>query len=379
MFTLYEKWDAQRNLAPQDFQFILSPDEALKLAAIFYELDYQKYRTRPHFPERKHGARRYFTQPYRRKDRYWFDGLYDDTKWKLELGWIIGVDTAEPWSHFRNPCYFDDHGELVCDSFMDHYGESFERSVREAWEKCLGNHQGRKPAPTVKIHFGDAPVQHAQAGKTLNSKAVGRLLAAGGIYNQNPQMFAETAQKLGGEASQGFDQILNEQSVGSLVALSSVFAAGRFVTHPPSMRELNNLKSYLGAYKGNKILLNNIEVIKMNYVKRTAVERMALRREFEGVRKQFLKSVADNSEIKKRLDLDDLARMRKGLNPIHWDVHHKFPLDDSGTNDFSNLMLISKSPEHAMFTTTQRKITQSISAGGSTEILWPVPKGIIYP
>ncbi len=250
MFTLYEKWDAQWELAPQAFQFILSPDEALKLAAIFYELDYQKYQTRPRFPERKHGARRYFTQPYRRKDHYWFDGLYDDIKWKLELGWIIGVDTAEPWSHFRNPCYFDDDGELVYDCFMDHYGENFERSVKEAYEKCLGHYQGRKPAPTVKIHYGDAPVQHAQSGKTLNSKAVGRLLAAGGIYNQNPQMFAETAQKLGGEALEGFDQILNEQSVGSLVALSSVLMVSRIGVHSLSVAELGKLKNYLGKYKG---------------------------------------------------------------------------------------------------------------------------------
>jgi len=33
------KWDARRELAPEDIQFILSPDEAMTMAAIFYELD----------------------------------------------------------------------------------------------------------------------------------------------------------------------------------------------------------------------------------------------------------------------------------------------------------------------------------------------------
>lgn len=43
MFTLYMKWEAQRILAPDDIQFILTPREALVMASIFYELDYLEY------------------------------------------------------------------------------------------------------------------------------------------------------------------------------------------------------------------------------------------------------------------------------------------------------------------------------------------------
>lgn len=56
MFTLYMKWDARRELAPEDIQFILSPDEAMTMAAIFYELDYLTYPQRiipHHVPDRK--------------------------------------------------------------------------------------------------------------------------------------------------------------------------------------------------------------------------------------------------------------------------------------------------------------------------------------
>jgi hypothetical protein len=52
--------------------------------------------------------------------------------------------------------------------------------VRQAYEKCLNPHNGRKPEPTVKqraYSIGGEPEQHAQAAKTINSKAAGRLLA----------------------------------------------------------------------------------------------------------------------------------------------------------------------------------------------------------
>ncbi len=47
--------------------------------------------------------------------------------------------------------------------------------------------------------------------KTLNSKAIGRLLVAGGVYNGNIEGFRDTAEKLGGDAIKGYDQILNEK------------------------------------------------------------------------------------------------------------------------------------------------------------------------
>jgi len=58
--------------------------------------------------------------------------------------------------------------------------------------------------------------------KTLNSKSVGRLLAAGGIYNGNIEGFHKTAEQLGGDAPEGYDQVMDNK--GLLIAGASVAA-----------------------------------------------------------------------------------------------------------------------------------------------------------
>ncbi|EMF0716663.1 hypothetical protein V2E67_000795 [Citrobacter freundii] len=229
MFTLYMRRDAERELVPGDIQFILSPRDALNMASIFYELDYLEYNQRnrilPHsVPKRREGVyHRFATQPYKRKRPTEYDGLYDEVKWNLEHGWMVGVDTKEKWDHFRNPFYFDDDSNLVYDCFMDTYSESFQQEVRRIYEYSLNEHLGRKPSPTVKQHYSDAPIQYAQAGKTINSKAAGRLLAAGGIYNGNVEEFHQTAQQLGGDAPAGYDQVMDNK--GLLITAASAAAA----------------------------------------------------------------------------------------------------------------------------------------------------------
>lgn len=59
--------------------------------------------------------------------------------------------------------------------------------------------------------------------KTLNSKAVGRLLAAGGIYNGNIEGFRDTAEKLGGDAPAGYKQVLNEKQLDWVLLLHLSF------------------------------------------------------------------------------------------------------------------------------------------------------------
>lgn len=58
--------------------------------------------------------------------------------------------------------------------------------------------------------------------KTINSKAAGRLLAAGGVYNGNIEGFRETAEKLGGDAPAGYDQVMDNK--GLLIAGVSIAA-----------------------------------------------------------------------------------------------------------------------------------------------------------
>lgn len=69
----------------------------------------------------------------------------------------------------------------------------------------------------------------------------------------------------------------------------------------------------------------------MKYIKRSPAERLLLRRKFESVRKEFLKQVAKHPDVKKRSGPEELERMAPGRNPAGWEVHHKLPLDDSGT------------------------------------------------
>lgn len=74
--------------------------------------------------------------------------------------------------------------------------------------------------------------------KTLNSKGVGRLLAAGGIYNGNVEGFRETAEKLGRDAPGGFRQVLNEKTVGLGIAATSILLAKK----QPNLSQLDDLK-----------------------------------------------------------------------------------------------------------------------------------------
>ena len=246
MFTLYMQWDAKRKLAPGDIQFILTPREALEMASIFYELDYleydQSHPLRKHcVPKRRQGVHhRHAAQPYKRKRWGEYDGLYDEVKWNLEHGWMVAVNTREKWDKFRNPFYFDDDSNLIYDCFMNTYGESFPQVVRQIYEYALNEHQGRKPPPTVKMHYSDAPIQHAQAAKTINSKAAGRLLAAGGIYNGNIEGFHQTAEQLGGDAPAGYDQVMDNK--GLLITAASV-AAGLTMGRMrfPELDELEHL------------------------------------------------------------------------------------------------------------------------------------------
>lgn len=83
-----------------------------------------------------------------------------------------------------------------------------------------------------------APVQHAQSAKTINSKAAGRLLAAGGIYNGNPEGFRKTAEQLGGDAPAGYGQVMDNK--GLLITGASI-AAGLGMGRLGTVSEIEKL------------------------------------------------------------------------------------------------------------------------------------------
>ena len=82
----------------------------------------------------------------------------------------------------------------------------------------------RSPGPENynRLFLPNSKNQANNRFKTLNSKAIGRLLAAGGVYNGNIEGFRDTAEKLGGDAIKGYDQILNEKTAGIAIATASI-------------------------------------------------------------------------------------------------------------------------------------------------------------
>jgi len=376
-FRLLMVWDAARELSPEDFQYILRPEVAFERARIYYDLDSDNY---SHFglqqmPKRKSGFITPFSTKYDRKRNGMYDGAYDHTQHNIDIGWFIGIDESEQWDYFKHPFYFDEKGDLIYDCFRSHWHEWFEMEVRDAYRKCLDSHQRRKPVPTQKIHYSDAPIQHAQAAKTINSKAAGRLLAAGGVYNGNIEGFRKTAEKLGGDAVQGYDQVLNEKTAGTAIAAASILLAKK-----PNAKLYEEMNSYLGKLRGETKLLDGLEIKQINYIKRDPAEAAALRREFNSsIRKSFLKDIAGTPEAASKFSPSDLLRMSEGGVPGGWSVHHKLPLDDGGTNAFDNLPLIENEPFHKVLTNMQSSVARGMIAGESKVTPWAVPTGSIYP
>jgi len=111
----------------------------------------------------------------------------------------------------------------------------------------LISHQQKRPVYCV---LRSAPIQHAQAAKTINSKAAGRLLAAGGIYNGNIEGFRKTAEQLGGDAPAGYEQVMDNKGLlitGASVAAGLTMGRMRF----PELEELEHFGAR-GAASGRE-------------------------------------------------------------------------------------------------------------------------------
>ena len=134
--------------------------------------------------------------------------------------------------------------------------------------------------------------------------------------------------------------------------------------------------------RGKDIELPDMKIEKFKYTKRAEIDTAKLRNEFNSTgRKDFLGILGQNDDLLRKkglLDID-IARTKKGLNPKGYDVHHKFPLDDSGTNNFDNLALIKNEPYHKALTNYQRSATKGMKAGDNKIIDWFTPNGNIYP
>jgi uncharacterized protein len=143
--------------------------------------------------------------------------------------------------------------------------------------------------------------------------------------------------------------------------------------------------SYRGTVGGRPVDLPGVDTARVNYVKRDREEYRDLRRAFDnGIRADFARSLVSTPEgiaAARRAGLDDdaIALLGRGRIPAGYQVHHKLPLDDGGTNDFSNLVLIRNSPYHTALTNAQRELVGDLPVGGSRQVDFPVPPGSIYP
>jgi hypothetical protein len=134
--------------------------------------------------------------------------------------------------------------------------------------------------------------------------------------------------------------------------------------------------------KGKNIEMPNIEMIKFKYTKRTEKATAALRRDFNTTgRKDFLQNLGKDEALlkKKGFSDNDIAKIKNGRVPDGYQVHHKYPLDDSGTNNLDNLVLIKNEPYHKAITAHQRTVTHGMQPGDSRIVDWPVIDGNIYP
>jgi hypothetical protein len=143
--------------------------------------------------------------------------------------------------------------------------------------------------------------------------------------------------------------------------------------------------NFIGKYKGKPVTLNDVDVRDINYTRRSREALDELRKKFDSsVRKNFLKSVGNDPErvgVMKAAGLTDAQRTKvaQGGVPKGYNVHHKIPIDDCGTNDFDNLVLIRNNSEHYTITNAQRDLTSHIPYGETVKIKFPVPPSFLYP
>ena len=142
---------------------------------------------------------------------------------------------------------------------------------------------------------------------------------------------------------------------------------------------------FRGTLRGADVSLPGVRTKRITYRKRDPEEAKRLRDAFDSThRKQFMKDLAgdpEKVEALRRAGLNDadLAKMQKGKVPTGYQVHHKLPLDDGGTNDPSNLVLIKNEPAHKALTNAQSSLTRGMKPGDTRQMDFPVPDGFVYP
>ena len=140
-----------------------------------------------------------------------------------------------------------------------------------------------------------------------------------------------------------------------------------------------------GTLRGVRYELPGWTTRTIDYVRRPRDEYDTLRDSFNASgRDAFLRDLAANHQdalTAAGLTDADIARIADGLVPDGWQVHHILPLDDGGTNDFANLVLIRNETEHRILTNIQRSVTRGLPVEEGRQVEFPVPDQpmLVYP
>ncbi|MFT3868440.1 MAG: HNH endonuclease signature motif containing protein [Nibricoccus sp.] len=143
--------------------------------------------------------------------------------------------------------------------------------------------------------------------------------------------------------------------------------------------------TYTGNLRGENVELKDVEVREFQYTKREDADREQLRSDFgNSDREKFLKDLANDpekvAELKKAgLTDKQIGAMKFGDSPKGYQVHHKLPIDDGGTNSQSNLCLVKNEPYHKAITNSQTSQTRDMVAGETKTVEMPIPPSFIYP
>lgn len=140
--------------------------------------------------------------------------------------------------------------------------------------------------------------------------------------------------------------------------------------------------------KKGEVELIGVRTKEFVYQKKSEAKYKEERSEFAStLREKWLKSLAGDPEKVKAMNRagippEDIKNMQEGISPPGWQVHHRMPLDDNGTNEPSNFVLTRNEPAHQVFTAAQIVQTSNppkLERGQSRKVKLPVPEGWIYP
>ena len=143
-------------------------------------------------------------------------------------------------------------------------------------------------------------------------------------------------------------------------------------------------EDYVGILRGERVILPDVPTRTVQYTKRSTEQLKQIRKDFDKVRPDFLKDLTNTPQkmnVLKEAGFSDadIITIQTGKVPAGWQVHHKLPLDDGGTNDFSNLVLIENEPYHKTLTNAQRSLVGNLKAGETRVVEFPIPNGNVYP